>query len=54
LLIIYIKVFETIVVLTYVSKRNFTGRVSCLLYFTFYSDNSFKNSPKYVTFVSLV
>ena len=61
LLIIYIKVFETIVVLTYklrdvyVSKSEISPAEFCgLVYFTFYSGNGFKNSPKHVTFVSLV
>jgi hypothetical protein len=56
LLIIYIKMFETIVVLTYVYiySEHFTGKFSWLCYITLYNASSLKIPLNSVSFVSLV
>jgi hypothetical protein len=55
LLIIYIKMFETIVVLTYAFIANIPlAKFSWLCYITLYNANSLKIPLNYVIFVSLV
>ena len=55
LLIIYIKMFETIVVLTYAFIANIPlAKFSWLCYITLYNANSLKISLNYVIVVSLV
>ena len=55
LLIIYIKMFETIVVLTYAFIANIPlAKFSWLCYIILYNANSLKIPLNYVSFVSLV
>jgi hypothetical protein len=52
--IIYIKMFETIVVLTYVYSEHFTGHVFLALFITLYNASSLEIPLNSVSFVSLV
>jgi hypothetical protein len=55
LLIIYIEMFETVVVLTYVySEPRPLAKFSRLCYITLYNANSLRIPLNYVSFVSLV